>query len=239
MSSSKQLIVLGSEGALGSGVIEKATDKGLWPVVAVDHHETPKNGVPGVTYRSADFENPNTIRQLTAKLLERPVSQTVLVSTIGSFGHNYAEQDLGFEDIARTIQINLLGITQLVFEMGSACVKSGNQLRVVIVGSTAGYVGSRDIGYGIAKAGLNGLVLSVSKCFASKNVTAIGVNPGIFESPMSTSVSKERQKSVVEQTHLKRPGTISEIVNTVTYAAFDAPDFMTGSLLSVNGGQYS
>ena len=112
-------------------------------------------------------------------------------------------------------------------------------MRIVIVGSTAGFVGSRDIGYGISKSGLNGLVLSMSKCFAKKNITVIGVNPGIFESAMSTSVSKQRQQSVISNTHLKRAGTISEISNTVLYAALTAPDFLTGSLININGGQYS
>ena len=239
MKKNKRLIVLGSEGALGQEVIREALSTSELPIVAVDRVSRPKVEHERVVYFSVDFQNHSEINELATELIAQDAGESILVSTVGTFGHNYSEEQLSFGDIAQTIQVNLLGITQLAYELCYHCVKENKRLRIIVVGSAAAFVGSRDIGYGIAKAGLNGLVLSLSKCFAQNNITVIGVSPGIFESPMSTAVAVNRQASAVGQTHLKRPGAISEIVNTILYAGLQAPDFMTGSLININGGQYS
>ena len=238
-SKNKTVIVLGSEGALGSELIQNLLQKNTFDIVAVDLHKKTQFSNKKIKYHQPDFSKPEQIKSLLKNLSLEISDENILISTIGKFGSDHENENVDFNSILETIQINLLGVVQTCLEIGNQCVKQNKKLRIVIVGSTAGFVGSRDIGYGISKSGLNGLVLSMSKCFAKKNVTVIGVNPGIFESAMSTSVSKERQQSVISNTHLKRTGTISEISNTVLYAALTAPDFLTGSLININGGQYS
>ena len=238
-SKNKTVLILGSEGALGSELIQNLFQKNTFDIVAVDLHKKTQFTNKKIKYHQADFSKSEQIKSLLKKLHAEISDENILISTIGKFGSDHENEKVDFNSILETIQINLLGVAQTCLEIGNQCVRQNKKLRIVIVGSTAGFVGSRDIGYGISKSGLNGLVLSMSKCFAKKNVTVIGVNPGIFESAMSTSVSKERQQSVISNTHLKRTGTISEISNTVLYAALTAPDFLTGSLININGGQHS
>ena len=230
-------IILGSEGALGSEIIKELLPLKVFDVIAIDRHA--KTNFKNVSYHRADFARPEQLKALLKKLASDLSDDNILISAIGKFGSNHEEEELNFDAVAETIGVNLLGVTQVCMGVSDQCLKENKKLRIVVVGSTAGAVGSRDIGYGIAKSGLNGLVLSMSKCFAKKNITVIGINPGIFESEMSTSVTKQRQKSAISSTHLKRAGTISEISNSVLYAALTAPDFITGSLININGGQYS
>ena len=230
-------IILGSEGALGSEIINKLLPMYDFHVVAIDRHA--KTNFKKVSYHCADFSRPEQLKTLLNKLTSDLSADNILISAIGKFGSNHEEEDLNFDAIAETIGVNLLGVTQVCMGVSDQCLKQNKKLRMVLVGSAAGAVGSRDIGYGIAKSGLNGLVLSMSKCFAKRSITAIGVNPGIFESEMSSSVSKMRQKAAIGSTHLNRAGTVSEIVNTVLYAALNAPDFLTGSVININGGQYT
>jgi 3-oxoacyl-[acyl-carrier protein] reductase len=82
-------------------------------------------------------------------------------------------------------------------------------------------------------------VVSLSKVLASRATTVIGINPGVFESPMSAAVSRVRRAKAVQGTHIQRAGTVEEIGSLVRYAAFEAPDYLTGAILNINGGQYA
>lgn len=114
---------------------------------------------------------------------------------------------------------------------------SGKSGRIVVVSSAAAHVGSHDLGYGIAKAGLSGLVRSMSKKYAREGISIIGIEPGIFDSKMSAQQSEARRQEAIRQTHLGRPLIIDEIVATTHYAIFEAPDALTGTFIKPNGGQ--
>ena len=241
MSKNKNIIILGSEGALGSALIAELQRKNFSTIIAVDKNK--KTQHKNVNYFCADFSDAAQV-EILSKFLQKNLtgenpSGNLVISTVGKFGDDYESEKFTAENLLDSLQINLLSIAKISLDLSKKCVASGKKMRLVIIGSTAGSVGSRDIGYGISKSGLNGLVVSLSKVFAQKNVTVIGVNPGIFSSKMSQGVVQERQKAVINQTHLKRAGTVAEIVSTTLYAALDAPDFLTGSLINVNGGQCS
>ena len=237
MIKSQNIIVLGSEGSLGTEIIRQLRVKNFSNIIAVDKDSESK--FSDISYLCADFSNPDQVHNLTEKLSSMLTVDNILISTIGKFGDDHSNGIMDYNSILLTIQINLLSLTKLCLSISNNCIKNHYKMRFVIVGSAAGNVGSHDLGYGISKSGLNGLIISLSKCFARQNIITIGVNPGIFTSTMSTSVAMERQKSVINQTHIKRSGFLSEITNTVLYSALEAPDFLTGSLINVNGGQYS
>jgi 3-oxoacyl-[acyl-carrier protein] reductase len=232
----KNVIILGSEGALGSVMITKLRQQKALTLIAADKNE--KSRHHNISYFQADFLDVKQVEILADALADNLSSENILISAIGKFGADYTSKKFTARNLSDSVQINLLAIAQICLDISRKCVAKRKKMRFVIIGSTAGAVGSRDIGYGISKAGLNGLVVSLSKVFAAENITAIGVNPGIFTSQMSQAVSAERQKSVIAQTHLKRPGNIAEIAHTALYAALEAPDFLTGSLININGGQY-
>jgi 3-oxoacyl-[acyl-carrier protein] reductase len=231
------LIVLGCEGALGTAVLSHVP-KGMH-VIGVDRHPR-SSTLTAEQYYSCDFGDRRQLQELLNTLPIGKFDQLILISCIGKFGEEtflpgkVFNQDVLYD----SLQVNLLGVAHF-----AAHILSGSdhipRRRVVVVGSTAAQVGSRDLGYAIAKAGLNGLVVSLSKALASRATTVIGINPGVFESPMSAAVSKERKTKAVQSTHIQRGGTVDEIGNLVCYAAFDAPDYLTGAILNINGGQYA
>lgn len=231
------LVILGVQGALGS---------------AISCHEDLNVDILGIDlpqatcqenlsyYLACDFSNRSQIRATIDTLPIFNYKKVIFVSCIGKFGdETFNSFSFEEESLYENIQVNLVGIAHFMIAAIKRCLTQNIPTRVIIVGSAAAYVGSRDIAYGIAKAGLNGLVLSLSKSLSSQNSVVIGVNPGIFESTMSQGVSSERQSQAIESTHIKRKGRLKEIANFVTYVAFDAPDYLTGSILNINGGQYT
>ena len=231
------LIVLGCEGALGSAIVSHAP-AGLY-VIGVDRHPRSSTLSPGQYYR-CDFADRRQLQELLNILPIEQFDELIVISCVGKFGADTFQADKVFDpdSLYDSLQVNLLSVAHFV----AAVVNRSEHIpkrRVVVVGSTAAHVGSRDLGYAIAKAGLNGLVVSLSKVLASRATTVIGVNPGVFESPMSAGVSQARTAKAVQSTHIQRGGTVGEIGNLVCYAAFEAPEYLTGAILNINGGQYA
>jgi 3-oxoacyl-[acyl-carrier protein] reductase len=191
-------------------------------------------------YHRCDFGDRRQIGKLVDVLPIGKLDQLILISCIGKFGAETFQVRKVFDaDILyESLQVNLLGVAHFVAGILGRSAHIPKR-RVVVVGSTAAHVGSRDLGYGIAKAGLNGLVVSLSKSLARHVTTVIGINPGVFASPMSAAVSRARTAKAVRDTHIQRAGTIDEIGDLVRYAAFEAPDYLTGAILNINGGQYA
>jgi len=148
-----------------------------------------------------------------------------------------ADPGLHWPRLQLSLQTNLIGVTQFVCAFIQGVLNNGKQARLVVVTSAAAQVGSRDLGYGIAKAGLRGLVRSVSKSYASRGVTALGVEPGLFPSRMSMTQDSRRYSQAAASSHLGRVATLSEVASCVKYAMIDAPDALTGTFVSPNGGQ--
>jgi 3-oxoacyl-[acyl-carrier protein] reductase len=231
------LIVLGCEGALGTAVLCHAP-KGMH-VIGVDRHPRSSMLIAGRYYR-CDFGERRQLQKLLDTLPIEKFGRLILISCIGKFGEETFQAGKAFNPdvLYDSLQVNLLGVAHFVADILSRSDHMAKK-RLVLVGSTAAHVGSRDLGYAIAKAGLNGLVVSLSKVLASHATTVIGINPGVFESPMSAGVCKARKAKAVRSTHIQRGGTVEEIGNLVRYAAFKAPDYLTGAILNINGGQYA
>lgn len=242
MDGKKLVIILGVNGNLGSAFANSVPSE--YDIIGVD--KVPSIELGGLTkYRICDFMNPSEIRDLIKSLSLKEYTKVYVVSCLGVFGDDSFSTDRSDEEVEQilyqTIQINLTGIAHflLLFLRKFADIPT----KVVLVGSTASHVGGRDLGYGASKAGLNGLVLSLSKSLSSKNLEIVGINPGIFNSKMcslaSTSVAEERRQQAINGLHTKKLPEITEVLNLLHYAAFQAPNYLTGSIIKINGGQYS
>jgi 3-oxoacyl-[acyl-carrier protein] reductase len=101
--------------------------------------------------------------------------------------------------------------------------------------SVAGVMGNRgQVNYAAAKAGLIGATKSLSLELASRGITVNAVAPGIIESPMAGSAfPPERIKQLVPA---QRAGQPEEVASMVAYLVSDAAAYVTGQVLSINGG---
>lgn len=228
----KLAMILGARGTLGNAV-RKAVPPGF-EIIAIDREPSDEEHILG-----CDVRNRQAIRNFVQSLQIADFKHIVLICSVGIFASPTFERNFDEDALCDSLSVNLVGVAQFVCSMAQRALDLDTSLRVVVVTSAASDVGSVDVGYGTSKAGLCGLVKSLSKCLASRGDVVIGVSPGIFDSPMASSVSADRQNSAALSTHCKRKGTVEEIRNVVLFSAFEAPPYMTGSIIRVNGGQYS
>lgn len=111
--------------------------------------------------------------------------------------------------------------------------------RIVQISSINGQKGQMgQSNYAAAKAGLIGFTKSIAQENARKGITANVVAPGYTETDMVAAVPQEVLDKIVAQIPVGRLGQSEEIAKAVRFLAADDAGFITGSTLSVNGGQY-
>jgi 3-oxoacyl-[acyl-carrier protein] reductase len=107
--------------------------------------------------------------------------------------------------------------------------------RIINMASVAGVMGNRgQVNYSAAKAGLIGATKALSLELASRGITVNAVAPGVIESPMTApAFTPERIKQLVPA---QRAGQPEEVAAMVAYLVSDAAAYVTGQVMSINGG---
>jgi acetoacetyl-CoA reductase len=130
-----------------------------------------------------------------------------------------------------------------VFNMSRAVIegmRSRGFGRIISISSINGQKGQfGQSNYAAAKAGIIGFTKSIAQENAGKGVTANVVAPGYIGTEMVRAVPEEvLNTKIIPQIPVGRLGEPEEIARCVTFLAADGAGFITGSTLSVNGGQY-
>ena len=90
--------------------------------------------------------------------------------------------------------------------------------------------------YAASKAGLIGLTMAVAREVGSRNITCNAVAPGFIETAMTSRMGEEFKQNALKMVPLGRIGTVEDIANAVAFLASDEASYITGHVLSVNGG---
>jgi 3-oxoacyl-[acyl-carrier protein] reductase len=111
--------------------------------------------------------------------------------------------------------------------------------RIINVTSIFGQIGQAgQANYSASKAGLIGLTMAIAREVASRNITCNAVAPGFIETAMTAVLSDEFKQGALKQVPLGRVGTPEDIASAVAFLASDDASYITGHVLSVNGGMF-
>ena len=111
--------------------------------------------------------------------------------------------------------------------------------RIVNISSIVGESGNPgQANYVASKAGLIGLTKSLAQEMASRNITVNAVTPGFIETDMTNALTEDQRTNMFAHIPLKRFGKPEEIAAAVKFLASDDAGYITGHVLSVNGGMY-
>jgi acetoacetyl-CoA reductase len=111
--------------------------------------------------------------------------------------------------------------------------------RIVNVGSINGQAGQYgQVNYAAAKSGIHGFTKALAQEGAAHGVTVNAIAPGYINTEMVAAVPERVLEKIIERIPVGRLGTAEEIARAILFLVADEAGFITGSTLSVNGGQH-
>ncbi|MFL0798435.1 MAG: acetoacetyl-CoA reductase [Cellvibrionaceae bacterium] len=111
--------------------------------------------------------------------------------------------------------------------------------RIVNIGSVNGQAGQYgQVNYAAAKSGIHGFTKALALEGASKHITVNAIAPGYIDTDMVRAVPEEVLKKIIATIPAGRLGKPDDIARSVLFLVSDDADFVTGSTLSINGGQH-
>ncbi|MDD2852943.1 MAG: 3-oxoacyl-[acyl-carrier-protein] reductase [Desulfuromonadaceae bacterium] len=142
------------------------------------------------------------------------------------------------EDWDAVLNVNLKGAfvcTRAAFKVMS----KQRYGRIINIASVVGQMGNAgQANYCASKAGLIGLTKSNAREMAKRNITVNAVAPGFIATAMTDALSDKVRAELTAQIPLERLGSADDIANAVAFLAAEASGYITGHVLSVNGGMY-
>ena len=109
--------------------------------------------------------------------------------------------------------------------------------RIINITSVFGQMGQAgQANYAASKAGLIGLTMAIAREVGSRNITCNAVAPGFIETAMTDALGDQFKQTAVQQIPLGRVGSTDDVAAAVAFLASDDASYITGHVLSVNGG---
>ncbi len=140
------------------------------------------------------------------------------------------------EEFDAVIDTNLKGTFNTMKHMYRPFLKQ-KAGRIINLSSVSGILGNAgQANYAASKAGVIGLTKSMARELASRNITVNAVAPGFIDTDMTQAMTDTAREAAVAQIPLKRVGTTRDIAEAVAFLASDKAAYITGQVLSVDGG---
>ena len=183
----------------------------------------------------ADVRRYDEVAQMTAAAAQALGPIDVLVNNAGAASYGLFTE-LMLSEWDRVLGINLNGAVY-----ASQCVLPDMIRRhsgcIVNVSSIWGLTGaSCEVAYSAAKAGLIGLTKALAKEVGPAGIRVNCVAPGVIDTDMSAALDEQTRDELAEETPLGRLGTPEEAAEAILFLASDRASFLTGQVLSPNGG---
>ena len=140
------------------------------------------------------------------------------------------------EDFDSVLNVNLKGTFNTIRHSARQMLKqrSGKIINISSVSGILGNVGQAN--YAASKAGVIGLTKTMARELGSRGITVNAIAPGCVDTEMTEVLSEEIRENACKQIILGRFGKPEDIANTAVFLASDKADYITGQVISVDGG---
>lgn len=191
--------------------------------------------VEGYYPNLSDYED---IEKTMAEIIKKYKKIDILINNAGISANKKIEETT-VEDFEKIMKINV----NAIFNMTKAVVpymKKNNGGVILNTSSMVSIYGQpAGVGYPASKFAVNGITKSLARELAPFNIRVNAVAPGITKTDMVASLPKEQIEPLIKTIPLGRIGETRDIANAFLFLASDMSSYVTGNILSVDGGARS
>jgi 3-oxoacyl-[acyl-carrier protein] reductase len=240
----KSVIVTGGARGIGKRIAEKFAEEGA-NIIITDINESVleeakkisemyKTNVIGIKQNvSIESDCKNVVEQAVKTFGKLDI----LVNNAGITKDGLAIK-MKEEDFMDVININLKG-TFLMSKYALSVMSLNRYGKIINISSIVGLSGQAgQVNYSSSKAGVIGLTKSLAREYAKRNININAVAPGFIKTDMTDKLDDKTKQDIISQIPLQRFGSVDDVANCVLFLASDESSYITGQVISVNGGLY-
>jgi len=182
-----------------------------------------------------DVSNFEDCEKFIKEVIEEYGKIDVLVNNAGITKDNLLIR-MKKEDFEQVINVNLIGTFNVTKNAIPYMMKkkAGKIINISSVVGIAGNAGQTN--YSASKAGIIGFTKSLAKEVASRNILVNAIAPGFIQTDMTNVLKDEIKEEIAKSIPLKRMGTAKDVANLVKFLALEDSNYITGQVISVDGG---
>ncbi|OMH36278.1 acetoacetyl-CoA reductase [Motiliproteus sp. MSK22-1] len=238
-------LVTGGTGGIGSAICLSLADQGMKVVAGYSNEakakawqQEQKEAGYDILIQHVDVTSLESCQQAVAEVKEKAGgSIDVLVNNAG-ITRDGVFKKMDWDQWNSVLTTNLDSAFNMTRPVVDDMLEKGFG-RIINISSVNGEKGQfGQTNYSAAKAGLHGFTKALAQETARKGVTVNTISPGYILTPMVAKIAPEIQEKIVAQIPVGRMGAPEEIGRTVAFLADDNAGYITGSNLSINGGQH-
>jgi len=235
----KVAIVTGASRGIGAAIVKKLAADGATVVACARSIETCEGAALCLKVDVSDSAQVDACVKTT---LEKFGKVDILVNNAGITKDGLLMR-MSDDDWDQVVDINLKGTFLFTRAVARPMMKNksadGVQLggSIINITSVVGLTGNAgQANYTASKGGIVALTKTTAKELGSRNVRCNAIAPGFIESKMTESLSEEIRKSCMDSIPLRRFGQVEDIAKAVSWLAGEDSSYVTGQVISVNGG---
>lgn len=233
-------IITGASRGIGAAVAKKLSADGFCLALVYNKNEAKAKALADSLGEKAkiykcDVKSSGEVNATLAKILDDFGRIDLLVNNAG-IAQQKLFTDITDEDWENMISADLSG----AFYFSRAVLpdmikrKSGKIINIASMWGETG--GSCEVHYSAAKAGIIGMTKALAKEVGPSGITVNAVSPGVIKTDMLSSFTEDELDALRQEIPLMRLGSPEDVADAVAFLAGDSADYITGQVLSVNGG---
>jgi len=235
-------VVTGAGRGIGRAIALKFAGAGA-DVVCVsrtaENSEKVANEIRGLGRKAwahaVDVSDPNAVAAAGEKIMGETARIDVLVNNAGVTRDGLLMR-MSEEDWDVVLNTNLRGAFSFTKAFSRAFLKQRSG-RIINISSVIGLIGNAgQVNYAASKAALIGFTKSVARELASRGITANAIAPGFIETDMTAVLDEKMRQELVKKIPLNRLGKAEDIAEAALFLASPAGAYITGQVLTVDGG---
>lgn len=243
MLTGKVALVTGAGRGIGSAIAKTLAANGAFVIVNYNGskekaeavvEEIKKSGAEAAAVQ-CDVSDYAACGRMVEELIASYGHIDILVNNAGITRDNLILK-MSEEEFDAVLNTNLKGTFHTIRHLSRYFVKQ-RAGRIINLSSVSGVMGNAgQANYSASKAGVIGLTKSVARELARRGITCNAVAPGYIETEMTAQMPEAAKEAVKQQIPLQRTGTVWDIAEVVAFLASEKASYITGQVISVDGG---